>query len=70
MKTMILVCCCLLAGCESTRDFAHRHPVATGLGLAIVVGSIAASVNHGSSHENSPDVQLPSNPCKTPQTCQ
>lgn len=37
----------LLAGCESTRDFAKRHPVATSIGAALVVGSIAASAHHG-----------------------
>lgn len=36
-----------LGGCETTRDFAHRHPVATGIGAALLVGSIAASAHHG-----------------------
>lgn len=49
MRPLILLCC-LLAGCASTRQFAHDHPVVTGVGLAVLAGSIAASANHGDSN--------------------
>jgi hypothetical protein len=51
MKHLALFACLLLAGCESTRQFAHDHPVATGVGLAVLAGSIAASANHGSNQQ-------------------
>lgn len=68
MKTSIALLLCLLAGCESTRDFAKRHPVASGIGVALIAGSIAASASH-SGGRNDPQtaaLNVPTTPC-TPQ---
>lgn len=43
MKYLILLCC-LLAGCESTRDFAKRHPVASGSEPAAALDAPAAKM--------------------------
>jgi len=65
MKILILALCFLAAGCESTRQFAHEHPVATGVGIALLAGSIAASANHGDSNKPATNsaIGAPSMPC-------
>lgn len=67
MKTLILALCMLATGCESTRQFAHEHPVATGFGIALLAGSIAASANHGDSNKPATGAAIGPGPSCTPQ---
>jgi hypothetical protein len=67
MKRLALLACLLIVGCESTRDFAKRHPVATGIGAALLVGSIAASANHGDSNKPATAAEIGPVPSCTPQ---
>lgn len=69
MKRLALLLCCLLAGCESTRQFAHDHPVATGLGLSVLATSIAMSANHGGSNQQ-PTTAAVTGPAAPPCTMQ
>lgn len=57
----------LLAGCESTRRFAHEHPVVTGVGIAILAGSIVASVHNGESKKAATNTAIGPAPSCTPQ---
>lgn len=63
----LLVLCCLLVGCVSTRQFAHEHPVVTGFGLAVLAGSIAASSSHGDSNKPATAAAIGPGPSCTPQ---
>jgi len=67
MKRLCILACLLLAGCESTRQFAHEHPVVTGVGLAVLAGSIAASANHGDSNKPATTAAIGPGPTCTPQ---
>lgn len=49
MRIAILVTCCLLASCASTKRFVDRHPTLTAVGVAVIAGSIAASQSSGGS---------------------
>lgn len=50
--TLAILALALLAGCESTRQFAREHPVASGIGVAVLFGSIAASLDHSDSQKD------------------
>jgi hypothetical protein len=63
----LLLFCVFVAGCESTRQFAHEHPVVTGVGLAVLAGSIAASANHGDSSKPATAAAIGPGPSCTPQ---
>ena len=67
MKRLALLACLLLAGCESTRQFVHEHPIATGVGLAVLAGSIAANANHGDSNKSAQGAAIGPGPSCTPQ---
>jgi hypothetical protein len=69
MKTTLATALALLTltGCESTRDFAKRHPVATSIGAGLLMGSIIASANHG---HNDPPTGALTGPQKPPCTMQ
>lgn len=67
MKTILLLACLALGGCESVQQFANKHPVATGIGGALLVGSIAASVNHGDRQQPATAGAIGPGPSCTPQ---
>jgi hypothetical protein len=72
MKTCLIIAFILsLVGCESTRSFVKRHPIATGIGTAVLLGSVAATIrNNSSSKDDTHDVRLPPDPCRqNPQSC-